>query len=357
MTELNLTANDPSQERILEYLKEHASDALAEKINNGTPFEKNGKPLINKKTLSDFMKYACDEAKKLADKGTNSACIDDVTVYGWAIHYFEEESIEGTLYTIDGEEYKPITKQKNIKKSTYSPTSSKKKEENKQANLFDMLLQDNNTVDTKLNKTNEPTEEDLRDADAIVANETTIALEKKTEEKNSPKVSPVYTEYSELKEKYTDCVIAYRLGDFYEILGKDAVTIATELDLTLTGRDCGLSRRIPMVGFPYHAADNYIAKIIEHGHKIAIVEKSDDVNILPKEKFQEVDEETGEILSEEEMREFDGDIEEPSEFEEKYTIKENHDYTLAEEKEFAKAFDSETVCKLSELLGDCFILA
>ena len=68
-------------------------------------------------------------------------------------------------------------------------------------------------------------------------------------------------------------------------------------------------------------------------------------------------EETCEILSEEEMREFDGDIEEPSELEEKYTIKENHDYTLAEEKEFAKAFDNETVCKLSELLGDCFILA
>lgn len=126
MTELNLTANDPSQERILEYLKEHASDTLVEKINNGTPFEKDGKPLINKKTLSDFMKYACNEAKKLADKGTNSAYIDDVTVYGWAIHYFEEESIEGTLYNPDGTKYKSITKQENIKKSTYSPTFSKK---------------------------------------------------------------------------------------------------------------------------------------------------------------------------------------------------------------------------------------
>ena len=357
MIKLNLTPQNKQEELILNYIQNHASDTLAEKINNGTPIEKDGKPLINKKALSDFMKYACDEAKKLAKTGEHSAFLEDAVVYGWAIHYFEEDSIEGTLYNPDGTKYKSITKQKNIKKSTYSPTSSKKKEENKQANLFDMLSQDNNTVDTKINDTNEPTEEDLRDADEIVANETTIATEKKTEEKNSPKVSPVYTEYSELKEKYTDCVIAYRLGDFYEILGKDAVTIATELDLTLTGRDCGLSRRIPMVGFPYHAADNYIAKIIEHGHKIAIVEKSDDVNILPKEKFHEVDEETGEILSEEEMREFDGDIEEPSELEEKYTIKENHDYTLAEKKEFAKAFDNETVCKLSELLGDCFILA
>ena len=90
MTELNLTANDPSQERILEYLKEHASDTLVEKINNGTPFEKDGHPLFNKKTLSGFMKYACEEARKLAEKGANSACVDDVTVYGWAIHYFEE---------------------------------------------------------------------------------------------------------------------------------------------------------------------------------------------------------------------------------------------------------------------------
>ena len=356
MTELNLTANDPSQERILKYLKEHASDALAEKINNGTPFEKDGHPLLNKKTLSGFMKYACDEARKLAKTGENFVCLEDTVVFGFAIHYFEEDSIEGTLYTIDGEEYKPVTKQKNIKKSTYSPTF-KQKEENRQANLFDMLSQDNNIVDTKLYDTDEPTEEDLQDADEIVANETATPIEEKAEEKNIPKVSPVYTEYSELKEKYTDCAIAYRLGDFYEILGKDAVTIATELDLTLTGRDCGLSRRIPMVGFPYHAADNYIAKIIEHGHKIAIVEKSDDVNILPKEKFHKVDEETGEILSEEEMREFDGDIEEPSEIEDKYTVEENRDYTLAEEKEFAKAFDSEAVCKLSELLGDCFILA
>ena len=101
--ELNLTANTTAEEKILQYLKENASETLAEKINNGTPFEKDGKPLLNKKTLSGFMKYACDEARKLAEKGANSACIDDVTVYGWAIHFFQEDSIEGTLYTIDGE--------------------------------------------------------------------------------------------------------------------------------------------------------------------------------------------------------------------------------------------------------------
>ena len=138
--ELNLTAITPAEEKILQYLKENASETLTEKINNGTQFEKDGKPLLNKKTLSGFMKYACDEAKKLAEKGANSACIDDATVYGWAVHYFEEESIEGTLYTLDGEEYKTTVKAKNTQKSTYTPTSSPKPQ-NQQASLFDIISQ------------------------------------------------------------------------------------------------------------------------------------------------------------------------------------------------------------------------
>lgn len=325
--ELNLTANTPAEEKILQYLKENASETSANKINNGTPFEKDGKPLLNKKTLSGFMKYACDEARKLAEKGSNSACIEDSTVYGWAVHYFEEESIEGTLYTLDGEEYKPAVKTKNIQKSTYTPTSAPKPQ-NQQASLFDMLTQPQ-SKDTTIETKDENKPDKVEQIPAAV-------------EKPQKKVSPVYTEYAALREKYPDCVIAYRLGDFYEILGKDAVTIATELDLTLTRRDCGLDHRIPMIGFPYHAADNYISEIINRGHKIAVVEKSDDINILPKETHCVIDEDTGEILSEKEMREFDGDIEEPDE--------------LEEEKAIAKAFDTEAVCELSELLGDCFIL-
>lgn len=325
--ELNLTANTPAEEKILQYLKENASETSANKINNGTPFEKDGKPLLNKKTLSGFMKYACDEARKLAEKGSNSACIEDSTVYGWAVHYFEEESIEGTLYTLDGEEYKPAVKTKNIQKSTYTPTSAPKPQ-NQQTSLFDMLTQPQ-SKDTTIETKDENKPDKVEQIPAAV-------------EKPQKKVSPVYTEYAALREKYPDCVIAYRLGDFYEILGKDAVTIATELDLTLTGRDCGLDHRIPMIGFPYHAADNYISEIINRGHKIAVVEKSDDINILPKETHCVIDEDTGEILSEKEMREFDGNIEEPDE--------------LEEEKAIAKAFDTEAVCELSELLGDCFIL-
>ena len=113
---LNLTANTPAEEKILQYLQDNASETLVNKVNNGTPFEKDGQRLINKKTLSGFMKYACDEARKLAEKGTSSACVEDTVVYGWVIHYFEEESIKEKIYTVDGVEYKPPVQTKNIQK-------------------------------------------------------------------------------------------------------------------------------------------------------------------------------------------------------------------------------------------------
>lgn len=107
---LNLEAKTKEQELVKAYLEENASEVLAEKINNGVRIEKDGKTLINKKTLDGFMKYASDEARKLASKGANSACVEDRVVYGWAVHYFEEDSIEGTLYNEDGSEYKPAPK-------------------------------------------------------------------------------------------------------------------------------------------------------------------------------------------------------------------------------------------------------
>lgn len=107
MPTLNLTAKGRDQELILAYLTENASEVLADKINNGTPFEKDGKQLINRKDLNGFMTFACAEARKLAEKGANSACVEDSVVYGWAMHYFEEDSIQGKLYNQDGTEYKP----------------------------------------------------------------------------------------------------------------------------------------------------------------------------------------------------------------------------------------------------------
>ena len=94
MIKLNLTATNRQQEKVLRYLQENASETLADKINNGTPFEKDGHPLLNKKTLSGFMRYAGKESRKFARKDEQETCVDDDTVYGWAIHYFEEDSIE-----------------------------------------------------------------------------------------------------------------------------------------------------------------------------------------------------------------------------------------------------------------------
>lgn len=149
MKELNLTANTPSQQRVKEYLEQNASDTLAEKINSGVKIEKEGITLINKKDLDGFMSYATEEARKQAEKGARYACIEDSVVFGWAIHYFEEDSIEGTLYNEDGTEYKkpkPKPAPKKAKKSeTPKPTPTKttptKPEPTKpqQLTLFDLM--------------------------------------------------------------------------------------------------------------------------------------------------------------------------------------------------------------------------
>lgn len=120
MPNLNLKPNNEPQKRIKEYLEKSASDVLADKINFGTEIEKDGKTLINKKTLDGFMRYATEEARKMAEKGAQYACVDDATVFGWAIHYFEEDSIVEKLYNEDGTEYQ-------LKKS--APKKTQKKEE------------------------------------------------------------------------------------------------------------------------------------------------------------------------------------------------------------------------------------
>lgn len=86
-------------------------------------------------------------------------------------------------------------------------------------------------------------------------------------------LSPMMRHYLEIKEKYKDCVVFYRLGDFYEMFFEDAKEVSQLLDLTLTGRDCGLAERAPMCGVPFHAADTYIAKLVALGKKVAICEQ------------------------------------------------------------------------------------
>lgn len=219
---LNLEAKTKAQQLVKEYLENNASSALAEKINSGTVIEKDGKTLQNKKTLDGFMKYASDEARKLAEKGANSACVEDEVVFGWAVHYFEEDSIEGTLFNEDGTKYKKqsgaIAKAPAVK---YTPPKPQPKP---QMSMFDMFENEDN-----------------------------------------------------------------------------AGICATQSDEELTGGDCEAA------------------------------EQPDG------EEPQHVDPETGEILSEEEMREFDGDIEEPD---------------IDENEIDSSAFDVETLAILDEIFGN-----
>jgi len=88
--------------------------------------------------------------------------------------------------------------------------------------------------------------------------------------------SPMMQRYLETKEKYKDCILFYRLGDFYEMFFEDAITVSRELEITLTGKDCGQAERAPMAGVPHHAADNYAARLIAKGYKVAICEQLSD---------------------------------------------------------------------------------
>ena len=209
-------------------------------------------------------------------------------MYGWAIHYFEEESIEGTLYTIDGAEYKPTVKR--VESNALKAKPEPKKQDNVQFSFFDNLTEqevkdnktDNSSVDTE---ENEVIEQNGNDEQTSVVS-------------NTPN-GTFFEKYQALQQQNLAYVIAYRLGDFYEILGDKAVAIAREIDLTLTSRDCGLQERVPMIGFPYHAAEIYFAKIAKT-HDLLVVETDGQTRIISKTKPELrriVDYETGEILS------------------------------------------------------------
>ena len=90
------------------------------------------------------------------------------------------------------------------------------------------------------------------------------------------KLSPMMEQYIATKEQYKDCILFYRLGDFYEMFFDDALTASRELEITLTGKDCGLEERAPMCGVPFHAAENYVNRLIEKGYKVAIAEQVED---------------------------------------------------------------------------------
>lgn len=257
MIKLNLETNCREQEIIKEYLEENASKALADKINNGVKIQKDNKTLINKKTLNTFLQYACEEARKLAKKNANSACIEDKTVFAWAIHYFEEDTIEGILLNEDGSEYKkaPPTPPKQIE-------TPKPKKENNQQSFFDMLDLSTNTQESE-DKTEEKGE---------------IVEEIKQE------LPEWYLNYVDKQESYPDSLVFIKLGDFYEAFNETANIITKEMNLTLTKKSFD-TLKVDMAGFPYHVKEDYIAKVKDKYHCIII--ENDNVEFIQKQEHKQ----------------------------------------------------------------------
>lgn len=95
----------------------------------------------------------------------------------------------------------------------------------------------------------------------------------------SNELTPMMKQYMQTKEEYKDCILFYRLGDFYEMFFDDALTASKELEITLTGKNCGLEERAPMCGIPYHAVDSYLNRLVSKGYKVAICEQVEDPKI------------------------------------------------------------------------------
>lgn len=347
---INLKTNCVEHTVLKEYLEENASAALAEKINHGVFIEKDGKRLLNRKDLDGFMKYACEEARKLAAKGATSACMKSDIVFGWAIHYFEEDEIIGKLYNEDGSEYTPPKPEYKPIQRVPAPSIPAKPTPPKQQQftLFDLL--NNNEKEEVVEETPPPAEEPTPQPEETVQEERYFDeedVDRETGEilcfktREPQHRSLLYQKYLSYKNQYPAHVVAYRVGDFYEFFGDDAVRLANYLNLTLTGRDCGLEERVPMVGIPYHAAEPYFMKIATK-YKLAIVD-NDEVSVMETEETVFVNE----SITEEERRDlFEDDLDQNEP-----TMYENNDEEddFEEERALQKFFDKDALCSLYEL--------
>ncbi len=291
---LDLIANDVAEQRVKTYLEENASEDLAKKINEGLPVEKDGKTLIRKKTLAGFMRYATEEARKTAEKGARGSCVDDNTVFGWAIHYFEEDAIEGELFNEDGTPYvKPIPK---VEAKPYTPPAPKPKE----PTLFDLIDQAEEKPDEK---------EQDKEPEVEVEEEPKQEEPAPIGEKPGKQYSGFYQKYLELCEHNQGAIVAQRIGDFYEIFGESAKTFAEAAEIMLTSRAVGPDERVPMCGVPYHAIDLYFQKVADKGHYILANSDEEWRAYRPGCKVAVVDCETGEYKEPpEEMQQTNSDV-------------------------------------------------
>lgn len=323
MTKLNLAAKGDDQIAVLNYLQQNASDVLADKINNGVQIVKDGVTLINKKTLDGFFRYATEEARKLVAKDARCACVLDRVVFGWAIHYFEEEEIEGTLYNLDGTEYKTAAKHTTTPTVTTKSVVTKPKKNEGQLSIFDMTLPDDESDDTNddvcadtedsdevqvvCEPTSQPTAQQVSipitthnntsvatPPQPVTATQSAVAIHEQhtqpitSQFANTDAKAMFYYKYEIMQRQYPNNILLYRVGDFYEALDRNAELLARTIGLTLTGLSCGGAGRHPMCGIPYHALDVYVDKIKQH-FAITIMDSDNDVRVVEKNELSVVD--------------------------------------------------------------------
>ena len=271
---LNLQTQSKEQEILLAYLEQNASDALAEKINNGIPVSKNSTQLVMKKDLTGFMKYATEEARKAAPKGATSACIEDKTVFSWLMHYFEEDSIEGSYFHPDGTPYTPPKKER--KKPTTSPAQakSKPKEEN-EFTIFDMaaatprqeapvaMLDAIDPLDdippelppVAYSSELDPTEDEIQATIAEYTQMETPVVD--IEELPEPPLLAHYEKWLAVQQQHPQALVLIIVDADMEVYGEHARQLSDLFMLKLGSRDFGKYGRLPKVRFPYTDFEQY----------------------------------------------------------------------------------------------------
>lgn len=314
---LNLQTQSKELEILLTYLEQNASAALAEKINNGIPSNKNGTHLIMKKDLTGFMKYATEEARKTAPKGATSACIEDKTVFSWLMHYFEEDSIEGRYFHLDGTPYTPPKKE--TKKSVPAKPKENPKPQPKQdaeLTLFDMLaaateqekaipeskpelvVTKPETIDPEpaiveskpetpaesafidpfegsedlppmaFSSELDPTEDEIQ---ATIAEYT--QMETPVVDIEAPPKPPLLAHYEkmlEVQQQYPQATILMIVDKDMEVYGEPAKVLSQVLMLKLDHRDFGRYGCLPRIRFPYSDFERYFDEM-NNRYELALI--------------------------------------------------------------------------------------
>ena len=270
---LNLQTQNKEQEILLAYLEQNASEALVAKINAGIPVSKNGVQLVMKKGLTGFMKYATEEARKAAPKGATSACIEDKTVFSWLMHYFEEDSIEGRYFNLDGTLYTPPKKETN-KAAPAKPKDNPKPQlkQETELTLFDMLAAATEQEKAITESTSESVVTDAAVVDlkpeTPVASPCIDPFERSEElpvvdieEPPAPPLLAHYEKWLAVQQQYPQALVLIIVDTDMEVYGEHARQLSDLFMLKLSNRDFGPYGCMPNVRFPYTDFEQYFDRM------------------------------------------------------------------------------------------------